>query len=143
VTATDLARADPIPRVVSWLADHPALAAELGGAGRVGLFNRPPYPLIRVTDPPGGDDRDLLWLIAKNLQLEAYGDLSGAPGKAQLHRILYVALGALMELPDQVITTGGPVITAVRSTGAVAWSPEPSGQPRYVATVHVYAHAIP
>lgn len=137
----DLARADPLPRVISWLGAHPALAAELGGAGRVGMFNEPPYPRLRVLDVPGGSDRHLTWLICKALQVEAYGDLSGAPGKAALHRALYVALGALMELPEQVVPAGQPVITAVRTQSAGAWSPEPSGQPRYVASLLVYAHA--
>jgi hypothetical protein len=135
-----LARADPIPRVISWLGTHSAVSAELGGSGRVGAYNEPPYPRLRVIDVAGGDDRQLLWLLTTGVQLEAYGDLSGAPGKAALRRALYVALGALMELPDQAAPEGGPVVTAIRSSTAGSWSPEPSGQPRYVASVRVYSH---
>lgn len=136
----DLARADPLPRIISWLSAHPALSAELGGAGRVGAFNEPPYPRLRVLDVPGGSDRQLTWLIVKNIQIEAYGDLSGATSKADLHRALYVALGALMELTEQPVPAGQPVITTVRSQTGGVWSPEPSGQPRYLASVMIYAH---
>lgn len=136
----DLARADPLPRLISWLSGHTALRTELGGAGRVGMYNEPPYPRLRVIDVGGGSDRFLTWLLAVPVQLEVYGDLSGKPGKAQLRRILYVTLGALMELPDQVVPPNTPIITTVRSQSAGAWSPEPSGQPRYVANVLVYVH---
>jgi hypothetical protein len=143
VAATDLARADPLPRVIAWLDGHPAVVEALGGAGRVGAGNAPPYPRLRVTDPPGGDDRRLLWLISTLVQVEAYGDLDGTPGKAALRRILYVALGALAELPEQDTPAGGPVITDVRSSAAGGWSPLPSGQPRYIATVQVWTHPAP
>lgn len=136
----DLARADPLPRIITWLGSHAMVTAELGGAGRVGMYNEPPFPRLRVVDGPGGSDRQLTWLISKSIQIEAYGDLSGKPGKAQLHRALYVALGALMELPEQIAPPDAPVITAVRAQGAGAWSPEPSGQPRYYASVLVYVH---
>lgn len=139
----DLARADPLPRIISWLGAHTTLAAELGGLGRVSLYNEPPFPCIRIVDVPGGNDRQLTWLIYKAVQVEAYGDLSGAPGKAQLHRALYVALGALKQLPQEATPVGGPVITEVRSVAAGTWSPEPTGQPRYVATVNVWSHATP
>ena len=135
----DLARADPLPRVLSWLAAHPAVTAELGGAGRVGAVNEPPYPRLRLLDV-AADDRGLRWLVAPEIQVEAYGDLDGSPGKAALRRILYVALGALQELPDQAPTPGGPTITGVVSSRGGGWVPEPSGQPSYVAAVRVYTH---
>lgn len=138
--ADRLAGADPLPLVISWLTAHPLVSAELGGPGRVGPYNEPPYPRLRVLDVGGGSDRDLLWLIATGIQLEAYGDLSGAPGKAALRRVLYTALGALRELPDQPAEAGQPVVTAVRSATPGTWSPEPSGQPRYLASVTVYCH---
>jgi hypothetical protein len=107
----------------------------------VGLYNEPPFPRLRVLDVPGGSDRQLTWLISTGIQLEAYGDLSGAPGKAALRRALYVALGALRELPDQPAPPEGPVVTAVLSQASGVWSPEPSGQPRYVASVTVFTHS--
>lgn len=142
--ATDnLARADPIPRIIGWLNTHSFVLSEIGGPGRVGPDNVPPYPRLRVLEVPGGDDRDLRWLLATAVQIEAYGDLSGAPGKAALRRLLYVALRAVAEIPDQAAPVGGPVITAVSSASAGSWSPEPSGQPRYVASVLVHVHPTP
>jgi hypothetical protein len=124
---------------MAWLSGHAAVTAAFGGADRVGAVNEPPYPRLRVIDT-GGDDRDLRWLIAQDIQVEAYGDLDGAPGKAELRRILYVALGALAELPDQPPAVDYPIITSVRSLRGGGWVPEPTGQPRYLAAVRVYAH---
>lgn len=134
-----LADADPVPAVISFLSSHPSVVGALGGP-RVSGHNRPPYPCIRVLDPPGGDDRSIRWLIARYVQVEALGDLDGSPGKAALARILYTALEALADLPYAPPQPGWPVITAVESASAVAWAPEPSGQPRYVAGVVVSAH---
>lgn len=134
-----LADADPVPVVIAWLNAHSMVTAALGGTGRVGFWNEAPYPRLRVLDV-GGDDRELLWLTSPELQIEAYGDLDGSPGKAQLRRILYVALGALIELPNQPVPPGQPVVSYIKSTRAGGWMPEPSGQPRYVAAVRVYCH---
>ncbi|MFF4777523.1 hypothetical protein ACFY05_32170 [Microtetraspora fusca] len=142
MAADDLARADPLPRVITWLGAHPLMVAELGGVDRVGLVNKPPYPRIRITDPPG-DDRDLRWLLAPVVQIEAYGDLDGSPGKAQLRWLLYLALGVLKELPEQETPAAGPVITEVESLLGGSWQPEPNGQPRYLAQVRVYCHPVP
>lgn len=139
----DIVRADPLPRVLAWLSGHAAVTAALGGTGRVGARNVPPYPRLIITDPPGGDDRQLLWLMSKAVQVEAVGDLDGTPGKAALNAILYTALGVLVDLPDQPTPSGGPVITAVRSSVAGGWSPLPSGQPRYIAQIQVFAHPTP
>lgn len=138
MTVEDLARADPLPRVISWLSEHPAVIDALGGVGRVGAFNKPPYPCLRVLDTGGGDDRNLRWLICQEVQLEAFGDLDGSPGKEALRRILYVAMAAVAELPDQL--GASPVITSVGSGRAGGWVPEPTGQPRYLSTVLVFAH---
>jgi hypothetical protein len=140
--AADLAAADPVPAVIEWLGSHPVVTAALGGAGRVGFDNAPPYPRLRVTEGTGGDDRDLRWLLAPEVQIEALGDLDGSPGKEALRQALYTALGALAELPDQP-STAGPVITAVRSSRAGGWVPEASGQPRYLAAVRVHVHPRP
>lgn len=134
-----LADADPLPRVLAWLEGHAAVTAALGGPGRVGARNEAPYPRLRLLDV-GSDDRGLRWLIAPEVQIEAYGDMDGSPGKAELRRILYVALDALMELPDQPTPADTPVITAVVSARGGGWSPEPSGQPRYLTSVRVYTH---
>lgn len=141
MSAENLADTDPIPRVTAWLEGHPAVVDALGGADRVGPYNRPPYPRLRLVEVPGGgDDRSLQWLISVEVQIEAYGDLDGSPGKEALRRLLYTALGALMELPDVPAPPGAPVVTTVRATRSGGWAPEPSGQPRYIAAVRVYVH---
>ncbi len=137
---SDLVAADPLPRALAWLSAHPDLTAEIGASGRVGAYNEPPYPRLRILDTPGGDDRDLTWLIAVELQVEALGDLDGSPGKAQLRRILYTALGLLRELPGQAPEPGDPVITHVGVSRSGGWVPEPSGQPRYLAAVRLWSH---
>lgn len=136
----DLAKADPIPRVVAWLNDHPAVTSALGGANRVSAVNEPPYPRLRISDV-GGDDRDLTWLIATDVQIEAYGDLDGAPGREELRRILYVALGALVELPEQPVALTDVVVSRVQSLRAGGFIAEPTGQPRYLSVVRIMSHA--
>jgi hypothetical protein len=140
VTAVDLSLNDPIPRVVSWLTAHTEVTSALGGSGRVGALNAPPYPCIRVLDTAGGDDRDLRWLMAPEVQIEVYGDLDGSPGKEALRRILYTALGALTELPYQPYDPEYPVVTDVTVSRSGGWVPEPSGQPRYLAAVKIWLH---
>jgi hypothetical protein len=139
VAVDDLAAADPLPRILAWLAAHPVLAGELGGPGRAGALNEPPYPRLRVNHQ-GGDDRDLRWLIAPEYQIEALDDLDGTTGRARLHRLTYLALGALAELPDQPVPPGGPVITSVTSIRGAGWLPLPTGQGRYLAVVRVHSH---
>jgi hypothetical protein len=142
VAVDDLAAADPLPRILAWLSGHPVLTAELGGTGRTGALNEAPYPRLRVNHQ-GGDDRDLRWLIAPEYQIEALDDLDGTTGRARLHRLLYLALGALAELPDQVPAAGDPVITQVTSIRGGGWLPLPTGQGRYLAVVRVYSHRNP
>lgn len=138
--AENLARVDPLPRLTAWLSGHPAVVAALDG-GAVGPRNEPPYPCLRVLDPAGGDYRNLQWLVSVDIQLEAYGDLGGHPGKSALRRLLNTALGALAELPDAAAPPAGPVITAIASVPGGGWLPEPgTGQPRYIATVRVHLH---
>lgn len=130
-----LPAADPLPSVLDWLATHPSLTWIAG----VGGLNEPPYPRVRIVDT-GGDDRQLRWLLAVQLRVEALGDLDGAPGKQRLRQVCYLALAALAELPDQPTAAGAPVITAVESTAGGGWAPLPTGQPRYLAGVRVYTH---
>jgi hypothetical protein len=136
----NLAAADGLAAARVWLLSHPAVTAALGGPDRVGPRNVPPYPRLLLTDGPGGSDRNLRWLIAPLITVAALGDLDGTPGKAELRRILYVALTALAELPDFPTAPGAPVVTQVESAAGVGWSPEPTGQPRYIASVRVFIH---
>lgn len=138
--AADLAAADPIPRVISWLGSHAAVTRALGAPGRVGADNVPPYPRLRVLDPPGGTDGALRWLLAPEIQIEALGDLDGSPGKAALRFMLYTALGALKELPDAPAEPGQVVITSVAGLRGGGWARLPTGQPRYIASVTCHVH---
>lgn len=135
----DLADVDPVAIARAPLLASERLEAALGGGGRVGPYNEPPYPCIRLTDPPG-DDRDMRHLIAPLVQVEVYGDPDGSPGKPALRRILYIALQVLKTLPEQDYQRGEPVVTQVTSSGGGGWSPEPTGQPRYIATVRLHMH---
>ena len=143
--ATDLAATDPIPLITWWLGRHPAMIAALEPAGHVGMMNTAPWPCLKLTDTTAGSDGDLLWLISPEIQIEAYGDLDGTPGKAALRQLAYTALGALMELaqaswPYDGAPDGVPVVTWVQSSRAGGWLPLPSGQPRYIAAARVFCH---
>lgn len=135
-----LTEVDPVAVARAWLTrEGSRTSAALAGGGDVGPYNEPPYPCVRLTDPPG-NDRTLTHLIAPMLQIEVLGDLDGTPGKPELRRILYTVLEELVELPEQPSAAGEPVVTAVTSTGGGGWSPEPTGQPRYIATVQIHMH---
>jgi hypothetical protein len=141
----DLVDTDVVALARRFLAAHTRLTEELGGEGRVASLNEPPYPRIRLSDPPG-NDRTLTHLIAPLLQVEVLGDIGVTGQKPMLRRVLYVALQALRDLPeaqalgDWARIEGEPVVTYVESTGGGGFVPEPTGQPRYLATVRLYVH---
>lgn len=137
---------DPIAVTRPFLTVHPQVVAAftpfLGDGGiddHITPRNEPPYPHVTLTDPPG-DDRSLRHLIAPLMQVEVHGDLDGTHGKPLLRSLLYVILGALVELPDTPAAPGQPVVTNVSSAGGGGWVPEPTGQPRYLATVRLHMH---
>jgi hypothetical protein len=139
-----LAATDPVPLVMWWLQQHPGVTAALG-AGHISMWNEAPYPCLRLTDTTAGSDGDLIWLISPEIQLEAYGDLDGSPGKAALRQVLYTCAGALMELaqaswPYEGAPDRSPVITWAQSSKSGGYVPLPSGQPRYIGAVRVYCH---
>lgn len=135
----DLADVDPVAIARAALLADQRLQDALGDGDRVGPYNRPPYPRLRLTDV-SGDDRYLTHLIAPQLQIEALGDVDGSPGKPALRRILYIALQVLVAIPRTPSLPGEPVVTNVGSTGGGGWSPLPNDQPRYLATVQIHAH---
>jgi hypothetical protein len=100
----------------------------------------PPYPRLIISDPPGGSNRGLRWLMSPSVQVEAVGDLDGRPGEAALRRLLFVALADLAAIPDDPTAPGEPVVTAVTADGSAGKVPLPNGQPRYLSTVGVYLH---
>lgn len=142
----DLVDADPAGFLIAYLANNSVVTEALGGPGRVGLKNKPPYPRLGIADTPGGSDLDFRWLSAPELTLKLWGDLDGSPGKAQLRRILFTIVQVIRDIPDQPSVPGQPVITAVRSNGAFGWLPEPTGQPKYEGRIQLFMHppiAIP
>lgn len=134
-----LTRADPIAVARPWLLSRAAVTDVLGGPDRVLATNRPPYPCVVLTDPPG-DDRNLRHLIAPLLQIEVLGNMDGTPGKHVLREALYTILDELVLLPEQPTGPGDPVVTHVESSGGGGWVPLPTGQPRYLSTVRLYMH---
>jgi hypothetical protein len=139
VVAAPLEDADALAAAISFLSTHERVIAALGGEGRVRGTNEPPYPRLRLSSVPGSD-RDLRWLLAPAVRLEALGDLDGSQTSDELRRILYIALGALTEMPEQEYGPGEPVVTNVASAGAGGSAPLPTGQPRWMSTVGVSIH---
>lgn len=144
----DLAAADPVAVVVARLRrpGDTRVRAELGVGPDddlgpcIGARNVPPYPRLIVSDPPGGSNRGLRWLMSPVVQIEAVGDLDGRPGKAALRRLLFVALQDIKGIPDEATPPGEPVVTEVTSDGSAGDVPLPNGQPRYLSSVNVHLH---
>jgi hypothetical protein len=88
----DLAAADPVSVVVARLRrpGDTRVRAELGlgpdddASAHIGSRNVPPYPRLIISDPPGGSNRGLRWLMSPSVQVEAVGDLDGRPGEVPL-----------------------------------------------------------
>lgn len=141
----DLVDTDVLALTRRYLLTLDSVSEVLGGQGRVGPRNEPPYPMLRLTDPPG-DDRALNHLIAPLVQFEMYGDPAATGQKPLLRKALYRVLSEMALLPERQATRefehrdGEPWVTAVVSTGGGGWVPEPSGQPRYLATLRLYVH---
>jgi hypothetical protein len=136
-----LADVDATAMAIAYLGNHPDVVAALGGStsGRVAGTNRPPYPRIVITDPPG-DDGDLIWRLSPALQVEVLGDIDGGTGKAALRKILYTVLGVLRQWPTIAFGPGQPVVTMVTPAAGGGWIPLGNGQSRYVATVRLTVH---
>lgn len=141
--AARLADADPLPQVLAYLQQHPDVTEALGGPGHVSGLLEEPWPHITVTPGPGGDLRNLRWDTVMDISIEAYGDPSGWPGPAELRRLALLAVAVCVELPDADRPPGAPVITAVSPSGALAWTPLETGQPRWSTGVLVTSHPAP
>jgi hypothetical protein len=139
--APGIADADALALALTHLREHPRVLGVLGdNPERIGSRNRPPYPCVRLIETPGGSDRDGRWLLAPEVQFEVYGDLDESRGSADLRRIAYIVLGALLEMPDRTARPGEAVATHVQPSGKIALIPEPTGQKRYVGSVLVAIH---
>lgn len=136
----DLSTADPIATALAWLQGHASVLAQFGSVTHVSGLNEPLYPHLVVTPSGGGTDRDGVWLVAPEVQIETWGDPDGSPGRAELRRLHYVAVMALKELPRRAHTTATTVVTAVAPTSSAVWSPDPLGQPRWLGTFSLSLH---
>lgn len=139
-TAYSFADADPVSAVLSWLQKHPAVVEALGGPGRVSGIAEAPWPHLRITHGPGGDLRTLTWATEPEVTLEVYGDPGSWPGQAELRRILLVCANATMELTEAAPARGRPVVSGVRPSGTLLWSPLVDGQPRWLMGLLIALH---
>lgn len=141
----DLVDTDVLALTRRYLLSLPSVTEVLGGEGRVGPRNEPPYPMLRLTDPPG-DDRSLNHLIAPLVQFEMYGDPAATGQKPMLRKALYRVLQEMGRLPERQALgefehrEHEPWVTNVGSTGGGGYVPEPTGQPRYIATLRLHVH---
>ncbi|MFF9901227.1 hypothetical protein [Streptomyces longispororuber] len=136
----ELADADPVSVLLSWLQQHPKATAALGGPGRVSGIAEAPWPHLRITHGPGGDLRDLTWATAPEVTLEVYGDPSGWPGQAELRRITMACAAAAKDIVEAPHAPGRPVISGIRPSGTLVWSPLVDGTPRWILGLLVTLH---
>lgn len=135
-----LADADPVSAILAWLQEHPEAAEALGGPGRVSGIAEAPWPHLLISHGPGGDLRDLRWAIAPEVTLEVYGDPGGWPGQAELRRILMRCAKAAQDLVEAPHAPGRPVISGIKPSGLLVWSPLVDGQPRWLMNLSVTLH---
>lgn len=143
MSAPVLVAADPAAFIVRYLAQHPVLLEALGGPGRVGPRNRPPYPRVVVTDQPGGQIRPTVWAIDTEYLFEIMGDPDGSQGRQQLRAIMLTVEGLMAELPAAAREPGDPVVTAVSFYGSGGFTETADRQKRYIATATVTSHPGP
>lgn len=131
----DMTAADPVAVVLGWLRQHPRVLDEFGGANHVSGVYEAPWPRLRVTTAPGGILDDLLWSNAHEVTLETVDHPDGRLGKAELWRLAVVALTAVKDLPGRDVGPADPVVSLVRPSGTVGWSPLETGQGRWTVGV--------
>ncbi|MEU9354993.1 hypothetical protein AB0D65_29360 [Streptomyces griseoloalbus] len=135
-----LADADPVSAILAWLQEHPEAADALGGPGRVSGIAEAPWPHLRIIPGPGGDLRDLRWAIAPEVTFELLGDPGGWPGQAELRRIMLRCAKAAQDLAEAPHVPGRPVISGIKPSGLLVWSPLVDGQPRWLMNLSVTLH---
>lgn len=129
------ADADPLERAVAFLTTHAGVLTEFNG---VSSEVEAPYPHLRVVPSDGGTVGDMRWQHSAGVQVEAIGDPSGWPGRAELRRKMMVAVKAMGELVDQEYSAPSDiVVTFVSGTSSVVWSPLEEGNPRWLVTFEV------
>ncbi|MFE9993534.1 hypothetical protein [Streptomyces avermitilis] len=140
MTELTLADADPVSAILAWIQEHSEAADALGGPGRVSGIAEAPWPHLMIGHGAGGDLRDLNWAIAPEVTLEVYGDPGGWPGKAELRRILLRCARATQALVEAPHVPGQPVISGIKPSGLLVWSPLVDGQPRWLMNLSVTLH---
>jgi hypothetical protein len=136
-----LSSADALATLRAWLQAHPRVLEEFGGPDHVSGQNRAPYPHLMVKYEPGGSDRDLRWLLKPEVSLTAVGDPDGTLGSEALRALLFVALGAAVELGETAAAAGQAVVSYVESSSASRPTTIPlTGQAGWAATVIVSVH---
>ncbi|MYW67136.1 hypothetical protein GTY65_24155 [Streptomyces sp. SID8379] len=138
--ADAFADADPVSAVLAWLQAHQSVAEALGGPGRVSGISEAPWPHLLVGHGSGGDLRTLTWATEPEVTLEVYGDPGGWPGKAELRRIILTCAAAATGIPEAPQQLDQPVISGVRPSGTLLWSPLVDGQPRWILGLLVTIH---
>ncbi|MFJ4988738.1 hypothetical protein ACIP9H_33680 [Streptomyces sp. NPDC088732] len=136
----NIADADPVSELVAWLQQSPEAAEALGGPGRVSGTREAPWPHLLVGHGPGGDFRRLQWATEPEVTLEVYGDPGGWPGKAELRRILLLCAKAAIARVEAPHVPGRPVISGIKPSGVLLWSPLIDGQPRWLMNLSVTLH---
>jgi hypothetical protein len=137
--AHPLVALDALSVVRAHLIADPDVLAALGGPDRVGGRNAPPFPRVLLTDPPGGDDRGHVHLVERVVQIATLGDPADEIAKADLAQIHRTVVASVYALPTVTPSPGTPVVTWVRGSGG-GFSPEPTGQRRYLSTLVLSMH---
>ncbi|MEU6460339.1 hypothetical protein [Streptomyces sp. NPDC046976] len=135
-----LADADPVSALLAWLQQNDQVADALGGPGRVSGIPEAPWPHLVIGHGPGGDLRDMTWATAPEVTLEVHGDPGGWPGQAELRRILVRCATAALGIVEAPPTPGRPVVSGVKPSGLLVWSPLIDGQPRWLMHLSVTLH---
>jgi len=135
-----VAGADPVSATLAHLRANAEVTGAFGGLEHVSGMIEAPWPRLRVSAGPGGSLRNLRWDTAPEILLEAFSDPSGWPGHAELRRMIMLAAAALVRLPDQDPEPGGPVVSLVQPSGALAVSDLTAGGFRYSLTLQVVIH---
>lgn len=139
----DLSTADPLIEALNWLRTHAGFLATFGGSDHVSGIAEPPYPHLTLSPASAGSDRALRWDTAPEIQVETYGPPDLTVGRAELRRLHYVALSALVELPRRAHDGSMTVVSRVNAVGAAQWSPLPLGQPRWLSVLELVVHPAP
>lgn len=128
---------DPVAVLYDFFTDHPAVTELLGGPGHVSGLIEAPWPHLAVTEAPQGDLRGLVWSAEYEVTLDLVGDPVGAPGQAELWRMMMRLAQIAASMPDEPATPGEPVVSRVVPSGTAAYTPLTNGQPRYVMGVYI------